>query len=391
MSADTLAPAPVRRRSRAAVGWIVLVAALVVIGLFGTTIVYGGWTQRDAFDPESPAPDGTRALVRVLEAQGVTVTVARDLAAAERALTASPGTLVMRDAPELSDDALRSLTARARDVVLVEPRSRSLDVLLGGSALAGVVDERTVDPACDAAAAEAAGPARVGELYLPGDGVTGCYPADDGFGVLVAGGDGSSVAAVDGVTVLTNRALPLDGNAALAVGLLGRSSSLVWYVPSPEDADTGAGAPTIGDLTPPWVSPALVLLLIAGLAAALWRGRRFGPLVVERLPVTVRASETTEGRARLYAASGDAAHALAELRHATRRRLAGLLGLSPRVPAEQLADAVAERVSAERAVVRGILIDDLPRTDRDLVAASDRLRDLETSVRATLRTERTPR
>jgi hypothetical protein len=391
MSADTLAPAPVRRRSRAAVGWIVLVAALVVIGLFGTTIVYGGWTQRDAFDPESPAPDGTRALVRVLEAQGVTVTVARDLATAERALTASPGTLVMRDAPELSDDALRSLTARARDVVLVEPRSRSLDVLLGGSALAGVVDERTVDPACDVAAAEAAGPARVGELYLPGDGVTGCYPADDGFGVLVAGGDGSSVAAVDGVTVLTNRALPRDGNAALAVGLLGRSSSLVWYVPSPEDADTGAAAPTIGDLTPPWVSPALVLLLIAGLAAALWRGRRFGPLVVERLPVTVRASETTEGRARLYAASGDAAHALAELRHATRRRLAGLLGLSPRVPAEQLADAVAERVSAERAVVRGILIDDLPRTDRDLVAASDRLRDLETSVRATLRTERTPR
>lgn len=391
MSADTLAPAPVRRRSRAAVGWIVLVAALVVIGLFGTTIVYGGWTQRDAFDPESPAPDGTRALVRVLEAQGVTVTVARDLAAAERALTESPGTLVMRDAPELSDDALRSLTARARDVVLVEPRSRSLDVLLGGSALAGVVDERTVDPACDVAAAEAAGPARVGELYLPGDGVTGCYPADDGFGVLVAGGDGSSVAAVDGVTVLTNRALPRDGNAALAVGLLGRSSSLVWYVPSPEDADTGAAAPTIGDLTPPWVSPALVLLLIAGLAAALWRGRRFGPLVVERLPVTVRASETTEGRARLYAASGDAAHALAELRHATRRRLAGLLGLSPRVPAEQLADAVAERVSAERAVVRGILIDDLPRTDRDLVAASDRLRDLETSVRATLRTERTPR
>lgn len=391
MSADTLAPAPVRRRSRAAVGWTVLIAALVVIGLFGTTIVYGGWTQRDAFDPESPAPDGTRALVRVLEAQGVTVTVARDLAAAERALTASPGTLVMRDAPELSDDALRRLTARARDVVLVEPRSRSLDVLLDGSALAGVVDERTVDPACDVAAAEAAGPARVGELYLPGDGVTGCYPADDGFGVLVAGGDGSSVAAVDGVTVLTNRALPLDGNAALAVGLLGRSSSLVWYVPSPEDADTGAAAPTIGDLTPPWVSPALVLLLIAGLAAALWRGRRFGPLVVERLPVTVRARETTEGRARLYAASGDAAHALAELRHATRRRLAGLLGLSPRVPAEQLADAVAERVSAERAVVRGILIDDLPRTDRDLVAASDRLRDLETSVRATLRTERTPR
>jgi hypothetical protein len=139
------------------------------------------------------------------------------------------------------------------------------------------------------------------------------------------------------------------------------------------------------------VTPALVLLLLAGLTAALWRGRRFGPLVAERLPVTVRASETTEGRARLYAASRDAAHALDELRRATRRRLVRLLGLSPRTPSKHIADAVAERLGADRAVVHGILIDDLPRTDRDLVAASDRLRDLETSVRATLRTERTPR
>ncbi|CAH0148705.1 putative membrane protein Rv3691 [Microbacterium sp. Bi128] len=105
----------------------------------------------------------------------------------------------------------------------------------------------------------------------------------------------------------------------------------------------------------------------------------------------MRATETTEGRARLYAASGDAAHALDELRRATRRRLVRLLGMSARTPAEHLADAVADRLAADRAVVRGILIDDLPRTDRELVAASDRLRDLETSVRATLPTERTPR
>jgi hypothetical protein len=387
----TTALSPTARRRRVGAGWIALISALVLIGLFGTTLVYGGWTQRNALDPESPAPDGTRALVRILEQQGVRVVVARDRAAAERELAATPSTLVMRDAPMLSDGTLRSLGAKARDVVLIEPRSRSLDVLLNGSSLGGVVEERTVDPGCEAAVPRTAGPSRVGELYVPGEGVTGCYPAEDGYGVLVSGSGDLTAAAVDGLSVVTNRALPLEGNAALAIGLLGRSASLVWYVPSPSDADTGVAAPTIGDLTPPWVTPALVLLLLAGLTAAFWRGRRFGPLVAERLPVTVRATETTEGRARLYAASGDAAHALDELRRATRRRLVRLLGMSARTPAEHLADAVAERLAADRAVVHGILIDDLPRTDRELVAASDRLRDLETSVRATLPTERTPR
>ena len=383
--------APTTRRRRTAVGWIAFVAGLAVVGLFGTTLVSGQWTPRDALDPDSPAPDGTRAVVRVLEQQGVRVVVARDLAATERALDTAPSTLVLRDAPMLTDATLRRLTAKASDVVLVEPRSRTLEVLLNGSTLGDVVDDRSVDPMCDLPAPRAAGPAHVGELYAPGDGVTGCYPAEGGFGVLVHEDGGRSITAVDGLSVLTNRALPLDGDAALALGLLGRNATLVWYVPSLADADTGSAVPTIGDLTPGWVTPAMALLLIAGLTAAVWRGRRFGPLVTERLPVTVRANETTEGRARLYAASGDAAHALDELRRAARRRLVRLLGLPARTPAEQIADAVAERLGTDRAVVHGILIDDLPRTDRELVAASDRLRDLETSVRATLRTERTSR
>lgn len=380
---------PTRRRVGA--GWIALIAALSIVGLLGTLLVFGGWTPRDALDPAAPAPDGTRAVTRLLEQQGVRVVVARDLAAAERELAAGPATLVMRDAPMLSDATLERLAESASDVVLIEPRSRSLDVLLAGSSLADVVDDRTVEPSCETPAARTAGPARTGELYLPGDGVTGCYPTDGAFGVLVRENGAGTVTAVDGFSVLTNRVLPLDGNAALALGLLGGSPTVVWYVPFPADADTGAEVPTIGDLTPTWVTPVMVLLLVAGVAAALWRGRRFGPLVTERLPVTVRANETTEGRARLYAASGDAAHALDELRRATRRRLVRRLGMSARTPAGQLADAVAERLGADRAVVHGILIDDLPRTDRDLVAASDRLRDLETSVDATLRTERTPR
>ena len=83
------------------------------------------------------------------------------------------------------------------------------------------------------------------------------------------------MAAVDGRAVFTNEHLAEAGNAALAVNLLGRHPTLVWYMPSIADSDLAAGDPTLGELTPPWVSPVIVLLLTAGVTAAIWRGRRF--------------------------------------------------------------------------------------------------------------------
>ncbi|MDQ1083293.1 MULTISPECIES: DUF4350 domain-containing protein [Microbacterium] len=383
--------APARSRRRGALGWVALVVGVLVVAVVGGSLVYGGYTQRAALDPESAGPDGTRAVVRLLEQQGVRVTVARDREAAERALEGGAATLALRDAPMLSDDALRALTDRARHVVLLEPRTRALDVLLNGSLLGGFADDRAVAADCDVPAAENAGAARVGESMIPGDGVQGCFPVDGGFGLLSSETAGRTVTALDALSTVTNATLPLDGNAALALAVLGQSDSLVFYVPSPGDADRAEDVPTLADLTPPWVSPVLVLLLVAALAAALWRGRRFGPLVTERLPVTVRANETTEGRARLYATARDAPHALGTLRRAARERLGRLLGLPARSAPDQVVDAVAQRLGADRTRVRAILVDDQPRTDRDLVAAADRLRDLEASVRAAVRTEGTPR
>lgn len=384
----TVAP---RARARGALGWIALVAGLMLVSLIGGLFVYGGYAQRGILDPESAGPDGTRAVVRVLEQRGVTVSIARDRAAAERALGRGDATLVLPDAPMLSDDALREVADRARHVVLIDPRTRSLDVLMNGSSLGGYAPDTAVDAACDVSVAANARTARVGSLFLPGDGVRACFGSDGGYGLLTAAEGDRSVTAIDGPATLTNATLPLDGNAALALGVLGQSERLVWYVPSPADADPGTAPPTLADLTPPWVTPAIVLLLLSAVVAAVWRGRRFGPLVTERLPVTVRANETTEGRARLYTASGDAAHALDELRRATRARIGRLLGLAPRTSPGDTADAVAERLGADRARVRAILVDDRPSTDRDLVAAADRLRDLEASVRAAVRTEGTLR
>lgn len=384
----TVAP---RARTRGALGWIALIAGLALVSLIGGLFVYGGYAQRGILDPESAGPDGTRAVVRVLEQQGVTVSIARDRAAAERALGPGDATLVLPDAPMLSDDGLRDLSGRARHVVLIDPRTRSLDVLLNGSSLGGFAPDIAVDAACEVPAAANARTARIGSLFVPGDDVRACFGSDGGYGLLMSARDGRTITAVDGLATLTNSTLPLDGNAALALGVLGQSERLVWYVPSPADADPGTAPPTLSDLTPPWVTPAIVLLLLSALVAAVWRGRRFGPLVTERLPVTVRATETTEGRARLYTASGDAGHALDELRRAARGRIGRLLGLAARTSPGDTADAVAERLGADRARVRGILVDDRPASDRDLVAAADRLRDLEASVRAAVRTEGTLR
>ena len=179
-----------------------------------------------------------------------------------------------------------------------------------------------------------------------------------------------------------------DGNAALGVNLLGRHPLVVWYDPVLGDTDLENTDPSLGESTPPWVSPVIALLILAAVAAAVWRGRRFGPLVRERLPVTVRAAETAEGRARLYAQTRDAGHAADDLRIAALRRMARLLGLGPNAAADEIADAAADRLSADRRVVRGILLDDVPTDDAQLTVVASRLRELEGAVRDAVRPER---
>jgi hypothetical protein len=380
-----------RRGPRVAV-WIAIGLALLVVGGIGAAISSANqWTQRGALDPESTGPAGTRAIAEILRDHGVDVVVVRDRDAAADALAHSTGTLVLPDTPALSDDAVSTLAGAAADVVLIEPRARTLDLLLHGAAPAGVAPSGVVAPECDVTGVERAGAVEPGSVFSPGDatGVSACYPVDEGYGLLVgpqnAGAHEGRVTAVDGRALFSNDRLAQDGNAALAANLMGRHPLVVWYVPGLGDTDLPDANPSLGELTPPWVSPVIALLLVAGVAAGIWRGRRFGPLVAERLPVTVRASETTEGRARLYARSRDALHAADQLRIGALGRLARLLGLGAGASATEIADAAAGRTGLDRATTRATLIDDVPASDADLVSLSTRLRHLEDAVGAAVR------
>jgi hypothetical protein len=387
---DTLVRDP--RRLRRALGWALVVVLVLLAAGAGLLLATPSRALRDTDDPELAGPDGTKALAEILRRQGVTVDVVRTRQDAERLLDEN-STLVMSDPYTLTDEAASALVDDAHNVVLITASARMLRILELGSYSSAVSPARA-EPDCDVPAFAHVGPIRPGQLFLPDAGVTACFGnATDGAAVLLSeNGDGRR-AIVDGAALFTNAHLAEDGNAALGLALLGAQPHVVWYVPSYDDSDrTDADAQqSLADLTPGWVSPAIALLMIVALLAAVWRGRRFGPLVAETLPVTVRASETMLGRARLTAKAADAAHAAAALRSGTTGRLAARLGLAARVDPGAIADAVADRIRVDRTACRALLTGPLPSTDAELVPFARSLTDLETAVDDAVRIERSTR
>lgn len=393
--ADTQRSASRGTSRRRALTWTAIIAFVLLVGTAGALLSgVGTWNERDRLDPESIGPGGTAALVAILREQGVNVAVARDRAQALRLLQDTPSTLVMADSPILSDDALRDLFDEAADVVLVDPQARGVDMLFPGATAAGFAPAETVDPECASDLALRAGPLVPGRLLVPpvssGSAATiACYPVGAGFGLLISADAAGVRSAFDGRDLITNERLASEGNAALALNLMGRLPNLVWYVPSLSDGDIAA-EPTLGELTPGWVTPVIVLLAASGVAGAIWRGRRFGPLVVERLPVTARATETMAGRGHLYQRGRDTVHAADALRLGALERLRRALALSPGSSAADIADASAELTGMSPPAVRRLLVDDAPRTERDLLAVSDGLRALELAVARGIRGEGMP-
>lgn len=374
-------------RGKRALGWVAL-ALLVVLGaLFALRIAVSVPEANGRLDPASTAPGGASALAELLRGQGVRVDVTTSRTEAQSLLT-SGSTLALADPWSLSDDAATELLESADRSVLLSSSARMLRLLEIGDDSSGVIAE--TEAACDEPAFANVGTIEPGRLFVPADGVTACFTdGQEGAAVLTDERDGAHTTLIDGTALLTNETLAEHGNAALGLALLGQTDHVIWYVPTIGDSDVQSTAPdTIGTLTPEWVTPAISLLLLVGLAAAIWRGRRFGPLVAENLPVSVRASETMHGRARLTAKAADAPHASEALRDGSVRRLAKRLGLSERASAEAVADAAADRLRTSRTSIRALLAGETPRTDTELIEHARGLAELETAVDAAVQAER---
>ena len=361
---DTSVAPTVRQRWRAG-RWVLAGLALITAVATLTTSLTAA-KPGGRMDAGATSPEGAHALVTLLRDHRLDVVVADNIDAVERA--ARPDTLVItvQTFHLVDDDVLRRLAAVPGDRLVVEPISRTRDVL-ASEVRRDAEGSDGGPPDCDLREATRAGDVQLGASNtfeaasdVP---VTRCYE-----GAVVGSSD-----------FMANSGLLKRGNAALAMNLAGAKPRVIWYAPQHSEGESSGGA-TIFDLIPDRVTWIVLQLCLVVLLVALWKGRRIGPLVAERLPVVVRASETVEGRGRLYRSRRAGDRAADALRTATLQRLLPRLGLGPSAAPAAIVAAVVGRIGQDPEFVRHTLFGPAPATDTDLLNLSHALDNIERQV-----------
>lgn len=357
----------------------VLLALVVIIGVSVVSAYLTAPRNGGRMDPDATSPDGAHAIVTLLRDHGVDVVTAKDIATVERSATEDSLLVVAPTAYLIDDDGLRRLQAMPGDVLLVEPLSFTRESLAPKVRTAPHTSFGG-EPDCDLPEATRSGRVQLGlsDTYEGVDGATGIVRCYDGAVVRYTDG-GRTVTVVGAADFMTNSHLLQEGNAALAMNLAGTRPRLIWYTPTRIEGESD-GATSIVDLIPARVGWMVVQLVVAVVFVALWRGRRVGPLVAEDLPVVVRASETVEGRGRLYRSRRAADRAAAALRTAALQRMLPRLGLGARSDPAAVVDTVARRTRLDPAAVHYGLYGPDPSDDAELVDLARLLDDIERQV-----------
>ncbi|AZP82741.1 DUF4350 domain-containing protein [Mycobacterium avium subsp. paratuberculosis] len=367
------ATAPRRRRS-----WRWVLATLLVLAVIAGVDAYLSAPRPGTrMDAASTDPDGAHALVALLRDGGVDVVVADHIADVESA--ARPDALILvAQSQYLADSVLDRLARIRSDLLLVEPTTEARKALLPGVRISGT-NGFDSDPNCTLREAVRAGSVRFGRATTfeseDGRAMTRCYD-----GALIRFRDGGrAITAVGSTDFMTNGSLLQAGNAALAMNLAGGRPRLVWYAPHFVEGESSSKA-TVLDLIPANVYWVVGQLAVVVLLVAVWQGRRPGPLVAEELPVVVRASETVEGRGRLYRSRRARDRAAAALRTAALQRLTPKLGLAGGATPEAVVSTAAQRTGSDPGWVSYHLFGPPPTTDHDLLQLARALDDIERQV-----------
>ncbi|GGJ18852.1 DUF4350 domain-containing protein [Streptomyces brasiliensis] len=371
---------------------ILAALVLLLVGAVAIAVVRSD-ARHGALDPRSADPYGSRAVAELLSDRGVSTRVVTTLNGVRAA--AGPDTTLLVAAPDLlthrQQTALHAATARSGGrTVLVAASNWSVERLAPGvTADPATSLGSTLSPDCPLPAARRAGSADTGGIryttsHLDAD---ECYPSER-LATLVrvpAASRGGDTVVLGAPDILYNKRLDKQGNASLALQLLGSRPYLVWYLPSLSDTSVPTADDRKGffDLLPSGWLWGTLQLFIAAAVAALWRARRLGPLVPEKLPVAIRASETVEGRARLYRKADARDRAAGALRSTTRIRLAPLIGVpvSQAHAPEALLPALSTHLHSDGQNLHSLLFGPPPGDDAALIALTDQLDALEREVR----------
>jgi hypothetical protein len=341
---------------------VLALVLVVLVAVCALSVVTARTAGRGAdLDPQNPDSNGAQAVAKVLQAQGVDVSVVRRAGALDRARVDRGTTVVVTSTANLGRSSARRMRLRAASAgatVLVAPgpsvlRALRLPVRVAAEQLAVRAGASCTDPLLGGLTLDP-GRALAYRVTATADRAVSCFPAGRRT-AIVARVDGPPRTYVVGAqAVLSNRRITHADNAAAALRLLGERGRLVWYVPDVRDVPVG-DAGSVSAQLPRGLVPALWLVVVAVLATMLWRGRRLGRLVVEPLPVLVRAVESTQGRGRLYRKVRDREHAAQALRAAAARRLTSHLRLPARTTAEDLVRAVAAATGSDPRTVDDVL------------------------------------
>lgn len=353
----------------------ILVWGLVVGGLLLAVVV--GARRADEglpLDPDSPGPDGTKALVETLRALGARVSVSSQP-------PSGGGTALL-----LSDALGEGQRARLLDwvrgggtLVVADPRSPVTRVEPVGDTRIGPLDAE-VEPRCavpalrDVRRVSAPG----GLVFRVPAGARGCFPRDSGAWLVAQPVGGGTVVRIGGAGVLVNQQIGQADNAVLIVDLLSPAAGgeVVVLRPPPP----GGGSRGLSELIAPRVKLAFAQLVVAFLLLAMWRSRRLGRPVTEPTAVRIPGSELVVAVGNLLQRTRHRGQAASMLAGDLRRILAERLGLPGAAPPEQVADTVAARTGIDRERVLAALQPPTPRDEAELVTLGQAIDDIRTEV-----------
>ncbi|MDO5049848.1 MAG: DUF4350 domain-containing protein [Actinomycetaceae bacterium] len=328
--------------------WLILAMVAVIV----LSMVFGYERQYQPSDPRSAQPDGTKGLVQVLKSQGVDVEVV--LSVDEMPQIDEDTAVLIDQSPYITHEditALPGLVRGAGRVVLYEwayaPEAFNLDDSVDGGERE--FSAKDFDKLCS----DIFGYARViatDSLAFVSD-IEGadlpprvCFSTGFGYhvGVWPKTEDNPEYIWFPNPIFKNSRIRDYD-TAAAALTVLGKYDRLVWVYPSFENTAVDLSTDGVWGLLPRWTYSSAMLLILAALAFMLYRGRRFGPLASERLPVTVKSSETVIAHGHLLYQTKDAAWAIGALQSQTRRRIRKALLLPDEISQSDFITTVARR------------------------------------------------
>jgi len=328
--------------------WLGFAAAVLVLA---AALASGRPDDGTPLDPRSSGPTGLAGVVELLRDLQVHVDISLDLPDDTSSTVFVPLDLLNGERRE----AMLEWADEGGTLVVAGADARLHGLDAAGAGAADLFGPTSGAPECALTAMDEVAAVRHGSwqgLVAPEDPIPSvkCFPVGTDTAWLIAFEHGAGmIVALGSAEPFTNRYLGEEDNAVLAAALLGPApGDRLVVVPRPP---IGEGDVGVLDLVPSGFWRALVLLGAALLLAVVWRARRLGPPVAERLPPVLPSAELAHSVANLLHRAGDRATAAARLRTDARSTACRALRVPVTIGNGELAELLALRagVAAEQA------------------------------------------